>query len=326
MAAAKSYYEVLGVSRGADEAAIKAAYRRLARQWHPDVNKEPDAAEKFREVQQAYEVLSDPEKRKLYDRVGHEAFAHGAAAGAGGGRGPTYTWSNVGGGDFGGATEGFDFGDLSDLFGEMFGGGPFGGASAGRRAAAGARARSTPRRGRDIRTERLISFDAAVRGSTEAVRVHRGGSSQTIEVTIPKGVADGAKLRVRGAGEPSPTGGTAGDLILTVRVGAHPIFRRHGLDVEFDLPLSIVEATLGATVRVPTPDGGRADLKVPPGTPSGAKLRLRGRGVENADGDRGDLYAVVKIVPPKSVTAQDRAALEALGARLPSPRRGSWWE
>ena len=322
MAAAKTFYEILGVSRSADVDAIKSAYRRLARQYHPDVNKDPDAAEKFREVQTAYETLSDPKKRALYDRVGHDAFVRGATAAApgGAGRGPTYTWSSVGGPGPGGATEGFDFGDLSDLFGDVFGGGGFGGRPAG------ARARSTPQRGRDIRTERLISFDAAIHGSTEAVRVHRGGAAQTIEVRIPKGVADGAKLRVRGAGEPSPTGGTAGDLILTVRVGAHPLFRRSGLDVEFDLPLTIVEATLGATVSVPTPRGRKAELKVPAAAASGTKLRLRGRGVEIEDGSAGDLYAVVKIVPPKMLASKDRAMLENLATRLESPRRGSLWE
>ena len=324
MAKDRTFYDILGLSRGASKEEIKSAYRKLARKHHPDVNKAPDAAEAFKQVQQAYEVLSDEKKRKLYDRVGHEAFVGGAHAGApgDGAAGPTYTWSNVGGGGFGGATEGFDFGDIGDLFGEMFGGRePFGG-----RAAADARARSKPSRGRDTRAERMISFDTAISGGKETVRTNRGGASQTIEVTIPRGVADGARLRIRGAGEPSRSGGTPGDLILTVHVGKHPFFRRDGLDIEMDLPMSIVEATLGATINIPTPTGERVELKTPPGTASGSKLRLRGRGVQTEDGRKGDLYAVVKIVPPKKLSEEDARALRDLGARIKSVRSGPMWE
>lgn len=319
MSSHRDYYTVLGVPRSAGEDEIKAAYRRLARQYHPDVNKAPDAAEKFNEVQQAYETLSDPKKRALYDRVGHETFGRGASASSS--RGPTYTWSNVAGGGFGGATEDFDLGDISDLFSEMFGGrSPF--ASGTQR---GARARSKPARGDDAHAERTIPFQTAVTGGTETVRIQRGGATQTIDVKVPRGVADGAKLRVRGAGEPSHTGGSPGDLILTIRVSPHPLFRRSGLDVELDLPVTIAEATLGAVVTVPTPAGEKVELKIPPATPGGTKLRIRNRGVTTEDGANGDLYAIVRVVPPKSLSEADSATLRDLGARLPSPRTGAHW-
>ncbi len=319
MASHRDYYTVLGVQRSAGEDEIKAAYRRLARQCHPDVNKAPDAAEKFNEVQQAYETLSDPKKRSLYDRVGHEAFGPGARAGSS--RGPTYTWSNVAGGGFGGANEDFDLGDISDLFSEMFGGrSPF-----GQSAKRGARARSKPARGEDAHAERTISFETSITGGTETVRVQRGGAPQTIDIKVPRGVADGAKLRVRGAGEPSRSGGSPGDLILTIRVAQHPLFRRTGLDVELDLPVSITEATLGANITVPTPAGEQVQLKVPPATPGGTKLRIRDRGVTAEDGVVGDLYAIVRVIPPKSLSEQDRATLRDLGDRLPPTRTGPLW-
>lgn len=330
MAKSRDFYDILEVSRSATSEEIKAAYRKLARKLHPDVNKAPDAEKKFTELRAAYEVLSDEKKRKVYDRVGHDAFVRGATAGAagaggrGGARGPTYTWSNVGGGGHGGPNESFDFGDIGDIFEEMFGGrSPFGG---GRASAGGAQARSRARRGRDIHAERLISFEMALQGGRESVRVGRGGSMQTIDVKVPKGVVDGAKLRVRGAGEPSDSGGAPGDLILTIKVGSHPLFKREGMDVLLDLPLTIVEATLGATVEIPTPAGKRIELKIPAGSSSGSKLRLRGRGAQSEDGAKGDLFAVVKIVPPKSLRDEDAASLRDLAARLPSPRSGPEWD
>jgi len=325
MARSRSFYNILGVTKDATADEIKRAYRKLARKLHPDVNKAGDAAEKFKEVQEAYETLSDEKKRKMYDRVGHAAFvrgATGAAADSGrGGRGPTYTWSNIGSSGAGDASSSFDFGDISDVFAEMFGGG------GGRRGSAprDARTRSRPKAGRDIHKDRLISFETAIAGGRESIRVGRGGAVQTLDVKIPKGVDEGAKLRIAGGGEPSPTGAKAGDLILTIHVGKHSLFVRQGLDVTLELPLTIVEATIGATVEIPTPAGERVKLKIPAGSASGSRLRLKGRGVVTDDGRKGDLFAVLKIVPPKELSKNDRAMLESLGERLASPRTGAIW-
>lgn len=324
----RGYYDILGVSRTASADEIKAAYRKLARKLHPDVNKSSDASEQFQEVQKAYEALSDEESRRRYDRVGHKAFIHGVSSSgrrsSEGGRGPTYTWSNVGGGEYGGATNDFDFGDIGEVFEEMFGRrGSFRGGSGA--AGAGPESRSRPSKGRDLYAERLISFETAMTGGHEAVRIGRGGAAQTIEVKIPKGVLDGAKLRVRGGGEPSATGGPPGDLMLTIHVGKHPLFQREGMDVVLELPLTIVEATLGASVAIPTPMGERVELKIPAASASGSKLRLRGRGVESEDGKKGDLLAVLRIVPPKELSQEDEAMLRTLGTKLGTPRTGPEW-
>lgn len=347
MATKRDLYDVLGISRSASADEIKSAYRKLARQYHPDVNKAKDAPTKFNEVQEAYEVLSDIEKRKMYDQFGHAGVgAAGGAAGGGGyagqrwpysggesGEPGTYTWSNIGGrpsgagGSAGGAS---DF-DMGSIFEEIFGGGGGGGAGSAEAGRAGrggfgarAKARSKNSRGRDITHDITVDFLTAARGGTETLRVDRGGSSQTIDVTIPPGIADATKLRVRGAGAPSAGTGGAGDLILTVNVGAHPVFRREGLDILLDLPLSITEAALGKTLSVPTLTG-KADVTIPPGTSSGQKLRLRGQGIKTDAGEAGDLYVVAKIIAPKALSEADKEALRTIGERLPSVRTGSEW-
>lgn len=323
MADKRSFYDILGVPRDASDDQIRAAHRRLARELHPDVNKAPDAAAKFAAVQEAYDVLSDPEKRRLYDRVGHERFAQGAAAAGGwpggsGGRGPgagTYTWSNIAG-------EGgpFDQDDIGSIFEEFFGGaGP---ATAGR----GRRAGRRQIRGEDIQQELQIPFAEALAGSSRTLRLARAeGADQTLEVKVPKGVADGAKLRLRGKGAPGRNGGAAGDLILLIRVLPDPVFTRDGasgLDLTADLPVSIIEATLGAKVPVRTP-GGVFEVGVPAGSASGTRLRLRGRGVETDDGRQGDFYAVLKIVPPGPRTGVTLSEADASALRDMAPRLGS---
>ncbi|MEM1166588.1 MAG: DnaJ C-terminal domain-containing protein [Planctomycetota bacterium] len=318
---ARDYYEVLGVSRGASADEIKSAYRKKAQQYHPDRNKDDDAHERFNEVQEAYSVLSDTEQRANYDRFGHA----GVGAGARGGPHPggTYTWSNVGGGASG-TGGGFSDVDVGSIFEEMFGGRGGAGSPFGRSAPRG-RARSS--RARDLTADLDVDFATAITGGTESIRVDRAGTAETIDVTIPKGVNDGAKLRVRGKGERS-MGGATGDLILTVRLGGHPLLRREGLDLLIDLPVTIVEATVGAQVSVPvvTASGTRSvELDVPAGTASGTKLRVRGMGVESADGKRGDFFAVIRIVPPKSLGEHDRALLEELAHRIASPRTGRDW-
>ena len=332
MAELRDYYEVLGVSRTATPEEIKKAHRRLARELHPDMNKSSDASEKFSELQRAYEVLSDPEKRKTYDRFGHAGVdatvGGGAASGWPGGAGPgrgTYTWSNVGGRPTGaGAGNVSDF-DIGSIFEEVFGA-RAGGGGAGGFGGFGAQAqqRSKPTRGRDIHREIEIGFMIATEGGTESLRVRRGGSMQTIDVKIPAGSKEGAKLRIRGAGMPSDATGSPGDLILTLRIQPHPIFRREeGNDLALDLPLTIVEATLGAKVRVPTLKG-HAQLTIPPGTSSGTRMRLKGQGVAG-DGPVGDLYAVIQVVAPKNLAASDREKLGEIGKKLDSPRTGRDW-
>ena len=318
MAQKRDYYEVLGVSRKANQDEIKKAYRRLAQKYHPDRNKEPDASAKFSEVQEAYDALSDEEMRRKYDQFGHAGAAGSFGGWPGGepgaGRGGTYTWTNVGG-PTGRGAGGVDFGSV---FEELFGG--MGGGRRGGGFGAQARTRSRATRGRDAMREIEVDFLTAVHGGTKSIRISRGGAMQTIDVTIPKGTQDGAKLRVRGAGSPSSGGGAPGDLILTVRVSGHPVFRREGGDVLVDVPLNIAEAALGAKATVPTLDGGRVEVTVPPGTSSGQRLRLRGLGIPKDDGTKGDLYAVVKIVAPKDLSAADRKALEEMRDRLPNPR------
>ena len=328
--AQRDFYTVLGVSKTATADEIRAAYRKLARQYHPDVNKTPEASKLFNEVQQAYDVLSDPEKRALYDQYGDAEARPGPQAG--GRAGPHVRWSTVGAPGGGGYGD-FDPDDLGDIFEAMFGGSRNAGPGAGGRTRAGGRARprsaapqATPIHRHDV----SITFMTAVRGGTEQLRLTADGSARTIEVTIPPGIDDGGQLRIRGA-----VGGE--DLILTVKVGGHPIFRRgdpdggpaasgKGLNLWLDLPLTIAEATLGATVPVPTLEGA-VQLTVPAGTPSGRKLRLKGRGVKNAKGESGDLYAIVKVVAPAGdeLTPKQREALESIAAKGPAPRADPAW-
>lgn len=326
----RDYYSILGVSRNASADEIRSAYRKLARELHPDVNKAPDAQEKFSEVQEAYSVLSDETKRAQYDRFGRA----GGPTGFGGGGGPRkahYSWSNVAGSPSGG---GFDEGDIGSIFEEIFGVGgarssPFERAArgGGGGASGGARTRSAPSRGKDIEHHAEIDFERAVRGGSLSVKVRRGGTTQTIEVTIPAGTKDGAKLRVRGKGAPSPGGGAAGDLILHLHVKPHQWFRVEGNNLLIDLPLSIVEAALGTKVTVPTLDG-RLEVTVPPGTSSGQRLRVRGQGVEGkgvAGQERGDLLVVAKVMAPQKLTAEDQQALKNLAQHLDPVRKGRPW-
>ncbi len=323
----RDLYSVLGVSRSATADEIRNAYRKLARMYHPDVNSSQDAHARFNEIQEAYDVLSDEQKRRSYDRFGHAAPT--AASG-----GPHFTWSNVGGERAGPE---FDYDDLGSMFDAFFGARSGGmGGRAGSARGPGKRARAARRSEPEPATHEFeIDFLTAARGGTERFRVVSGSQSRTIDVTIPRGIHDGAKLRIRGAGGEASVAGGSRDLILTIRVRTHPLFRRGdpagggegepSLDLYLALPLSIEEATLGATVTVPTLEGS-VDLTIPPGTPSGMKLRLKGRGL--GDGRRtGDLYAVVKIVPPdgRELNASEREALQRLVRRFPGPRTGRDW-
>ena len=309
---ADDYYKTLGVSRTADAAEIRKAYRKLARENHPDRNPDdPGAAETFKAVGEAYGVLSDAEKRAQYDRFGsnYKQFGGGPGGRPGG--------SPFGGGPFGGAGGGqqVDVGelfgeggfDLNDLLGGLGGGGrrPRGGSPFG----GGARTRS--RKGADVRTTATIPFTVAARGGEYELNLDRGGRRESLTVKIPAGVADGGTMRLAGKGEPGGPGGTPGDLLLTVRVAPHPVFRRDGANLVMDLPLTPAEAALGAKVDVPTLTEGAVTLTIPPGTGGGAKLRLRGKGVSNPKagagaGADGDQIVQTKIVVPKTLTDRQR--------------------
>lgn len=288
----KDFYQILGVSKDADEAEIKKTYRKLARKFHPDSNQGDAAAEaKFKEISEAYSVLSDKEERAEYDQI--RAMGAGGArftAGGHGGQG----FDDVFGGMFGGgggrnAQYGFQQGGgYEDIF-NMFGGGPRG-----------------PQKGQDIAASTTIDFETAVNGETVTLQTSHGN----VKVKIPAGVSNGQKIRVRGKGNPSPNGGSAGDLMLTVTVRKHPVFERDGLNLKFKLPVTFTEAVLGATVEVPTLGGSTVKLRVQPGTPSGRVLRVKGRGVKTAKGT-GDLLAEVQVAVPSHLSAEAKEALEA---------------
>jgi curved DNA-binding protein len=318
-ATTRDFYEVLGVSRGAGPDEIQRAYRKLARTYHPDVNKEAGAEERFKEVSEAYDTLSDPETRTRYDAFGPDfrrvpegvdpatwaaAQAGGARARAGGGRargGPEGFggWTNVGGeGDV------FNFGDdvdIDGLLGSLFG---------GRGRVRAGRSRG-PTRGSDTEAEVTLSVEEAFGGTRRKLTLSGPGGERTLEVTVPAGVVDGQRIRLAGQGG-TGAGGSAGDLYLIVRVRPHSKFRLEGRDIYVDLPVSPWEAALGAKVPVDTPDGGEAKVNVPGGSSSGRKLRLRGKGMPNPKGAPGDLYAQIMIMVPKRVSGRTKELFEEL--------------
>lgn len=298
MAAGRDYYDVLGVSRTATTDEIRNAWRGLVRQYHPDVSDAPDAEARFNEIQEAYDVLSDDTKRSEYDRFGRAG---------GGSRG----WP--GGASGGGAS--VDASQFQDIFEEMFSGGGGGFGQGGFRPGGEPRAQ----RGSDLRMTLSITFRTAALGGTEQVKLKDGTS---IEVKIPAGIEDGGTLRLKGRGGQGMQGGTAGDLLLTVRVGQHPALRRVGLDLFMDVPVNIAEAGLGTRVRVTLLDG-TIELKIPPGTDSGRKLRVPEQGITDAAGATGDFYAVVQIVAPEVSSDEVRSLLTDLAEQLPDPRADS---
>ncbi len=303
-------YQILGVSRTATQDEIKRAYRRLAKEHHPDRNPDDKGAEqRFKEVQAAYEVLGDPQKRAQYDRFGA------------GGPAPNVREWNMGGSPFEDVRVDFgSMGDLTSIFEQFFSRGR-GGSGRGPRAR-----RSAPaRKGADIEHVVEISFEEAAQGTRREVLLRTAdGATDRIEVRIPAGVTDGQRIRVRGQGQEGAGG--RGDLMIRCLVRPHAYFRREGLDVLLDLPLTFAEATLGARVEIPTPDGPTV-LSVPAGTSSGAKLRLRGRGMKNErSGQRGDMYAVVRVQVPREVSDEARALIDQLdGALKQQPRAFLSW-
>ena len=357
--ATKDFYKVLGVDKDADASSIKKAYRKLARENHPDSNPGNAAAEaRFKEVAEANDVLSDADKRKEYDEI--RTYGGGFGPGFGGGYG-----AQPGNAGFGGGAAGFD---LSDLLGGMFGGGQRGGPRGGQR---------RPSRGADLETEASISFEDAMDGTTISLRLSadsacetchgtggkpgtkphvcptcggagavvnnmgggfamnetcpqchghqvvyaescptchgsgRGRSSRTLQARIPAGVKDGQRIRLKGKGAPGESGGPAGDLFVTVKVGAHPLFGRKGDHLTLTAPVAFDEAALGAEITVPTLGGAPVTLRIAPGTPSGRVLRVRGRGAPGKGGVRGDLLVTVEVQVPTELDDAGRAAVEA---------------
>ncbi|MEZ6061166.1 MAG: DnaJ C-terminal domain-containing protein [Planctomycetaceae bacterium] len=319
--AQKDYYEVLGVSRSASVDEIRKAYKKLARKFHPDANTDdPSAQKKFSEITEAYDVLSDEEKRKKYDQFGQH-------------------WNKVGGGSGGNPFEGFTGGggsasfDLEDLLGGMFGGGggrsPFGGGGGGGSpfgGGAGRRAQVRPNRGQDVRAEVRVPFQVGVEGGEHEMSLQTGSKTERLTVKIPPGIDDGATIRLAGQGNPGRSGGPAGDVLVTVRIAAHPWFRREGKNLLVDVPITPTEAALGAKVDVPTLTEGTVVMSIPPGTSSGGKLRLRGKGVrDRKTGERGDQLAVIKIVTPKELSDEATELFRKLEKAAPQHPRENLW-
>jgi molecular chaperone DnaJ len=287
----KDYYEILGVERGASEKEITAAYRRLAKKHHPDNNPGDAAAEaRFKEISEANAVLSDPEQRRQYDQA-REMFSRGTFVG-----------------DPGGGAQYVRIDDLGDL-GDLFGGGLFGGLG-DLFGAGGHRARSRSRRGGDVEAEVSLSFHEAVQGTTRSLAVQGPDGRRQVTVKIPAGVDDGARIRLRGQGQPGSQGGPAGDLYVRVHAGSHPLFARSGRDLKVRVPISYTEAALGADVAVPTLEG-KVTVRVPPGTSSGRTLRVKGKGVASTKGT-GDLLVTVEVSVPEQLSPEARSLLEQL--------------
>jgi molecular chaperone DnaJ len=281
----KDFYKVMGVSKDVSEAELKKKYRKLARELHPDLHPGDARAEaRFKEVNEAFDVLSDKTKRAEYDQVRAMGSGPRFAGGAGGPQG-----------GFGGGGAGFE-----DVFANLFGGGGFGGFGGG------------PQRGSDLSTKTTLAFIDSIHGT--AIKLNLNGKDLT--VNIPAGVQDGQKIKLRGKGQPSPNGGPAGDLIIDVHVKPHPVFSRDGNNIRVTVPVTFHEAVLGATIQVPTLGGDPVKLKVSPSTPNGRVLRVKGRGVQQASGS-GDLLATVEIAVPAHVSDKAKKALDQFEALLP---------
>lgn len=362
MAVKRDYYEVLGLSKGADESAIKKAYRKLAKKYHPDTNSEDAQAEqKFKAITEAYSILSDPEKRKLYDRIGHAAF-DGSGAGAGGpfggagGYGSAQGWGGYdgarngygSGGSFGGADgfggfsgfhsagdgsgtyESWRFeGDPEDVFGDIFGD------IFGRRGAAGYDGAqngyggfgsfSGARKGGDLNAEISVSFDDAAFGCDKVIQLTDGqGRSESLQVHIPAGIDDGKSIRLRGKGMAGMGGGAAGDLLIRVHVGERPDFKRQGMDVYSTLQIPYTTAVFGGEVTIPTLKG-QVRCKIKAGTQSGTKIRLKGKGIVSMSDPAlyGDQYAQVEIQVPQHLSKEAQLRLREFEKALKASGTGA---
>ena len=305
--ASSNYYDTLGVKKDASADDIKRAFRKLARKYHPDAGGDE---EKFKQVNEAYEVLSDTEKRKQYDDYGQYFGPNGPGPGYGAGGagnpfgGGAYTYSTGGPGGYQQVNMG-DF-DIGDIFGSMFGGGKNGGSFGGFQS----RGRAAAGRGHDLPLDLDIDFAEAFAGTSRRVQIDGG---KELTVNIPAGATDGGRLRFRGKGGPGLNGGPRGDLEVITHIRPHPFFTRVGADVMLTLPLSYSEAALGAQVTVPLPDGARAKLRIPAGTQSGKVFRMKGKGAPRLKGKgEGDLLVTAQITAPRHVSGRAKELLQEL--------------
>lgn len=298
----KDYYRVLGVEKTASAKELSKAYRTLARKYHPDTNPGDTAAEdRFKEISAAYEVVGDEATRKRYDEFRRLGGGGGSGYGGFGQRGAA---QNTG-----------DLGDLSDLLGGLFGGSRAG--SSGRGGFG-----FGPIPGMDLQTQLTLSFTEAVKGVTKTVRLNSDALSSSMEVTvrIPAGVANGQRIRVPGKGAPSSDGGDTGDLLVSITIEPHEVFERDGNNLLVEVPITYADAVLGADVKVPTISGGTVTVRVPPGTPSGKVMRVRGRGVKTPS-QAGDLLVTITVHVPSEPNDDERALIEQLAAvATPAPK------
>lgn len=319
---AKDFYKILGVDRSASEKDIKKAYRKLARENHPDVNKSSGAEAKFKEISEAYQVISDPDKRALYDQWGEQfdkvpsgaSGPGGYAGGVPGGVDFADIFRQAQGGQGRGGVQWQGGGDVGDLFEGLFGFRKRGGQGAPNQEPF--RGQSAPK-GQDVEQPVTITLGESVRGATRTFQftlqgTHSGQAfPRKVTVKIPAGVREGSTVRAKGQGAPGPGGGANGDLLLRVHLQSHPFWTRKGDDLHAELPISFEEATLGATVEVPTLDG-HVKLKIPVGTNSGTNFRLSGRGIPKPKGGKGDLYFKAKIAVPKELTDEQKELVQQL--------------
>ncbi len=329
---AKDFYNILGVERKADEKEIKRAYRKLARQYHPDANQGKDAEAKFKEISEAYQVLSDSEKRALYDQFGdnYDKVGQGAPPPGAAGYGPVGHSGGYAGGNFPGGFDVEDLlnqarrqqaqggaarveveeGDIGDIFSTIFGGRGGGGSTPRSGGGFNFRQRRSARKGQDVEQPIEISLAESIRGATRALQmvisdpVTRSQHQRNVTVKIPAGVRESARVRVKEQGAPGENGGPNGDLYLKIRIAPHPFWKREGDNLHCEIPITFAEAALGATIAVPTANG-EVKMKIPAGTQSGQNFRLSGRGVPKTKNDAGDVFVKVKVAVPKELQVRE---------------------